>query len=83
VTVVDFKTARRPPASLAEVPLSTLRQMAAYAAALGEIYPGRRVRAGVLYTHAPRLIEIPAAVLAEHKAALSTAQESFAALPVE
>jgi len=83
ITVVDFKTARRPPASLAEVPLSTLRQMAAYAAALGEIYPGRRVRAGVLYTHAPRLIEIPATTLAEHKAALSTAQESFAALPVE
>ncbi|QYU67155.1 PD-(D/E)XK nuclease family protein [Leptolyngbya sp. 15MV] len=83
VTVVDFKTARRPPASLEQVPLSTLRQMAAYAAALGEIYPGRRVRAAVLYTHAPRLIEIPADVLATHKAALSTAQESFAALAVE
>jgi ATP-dependent helicase/nuclease subunit A len=83
VTVVDFKTARRPPATLTEVPISTLRQMAAYAAALGEIFPGRRIRAAVLYTHAPRLIEIPAATLAEHKAALSTAQESFPALPVE
>ena len=45
VTVVDFKTARRPPASLAEVPEATLRQMAAYVAALEAIYPGRAVRA--------------------------------------
>ncbi len=83
VTVVDFKTARRPPASLAQMPVPTLRQMGAYAAALGEIYPGRRIRAGVLYTHVPQLIEIPANVLAEHKPALSTAQESFSGLPVE
>jgi ATP-dependent helicase/nuclease subunit A len=81
VLVVDFKTARRPPESLEQVPLSTLRQMGAYAAALGTIYPGRRIEAALLYTHAPRLIAVPAEVLAAHNpaknAGLSTAQESF------
>jgi ATP-dependent helicase/nuclease subunit A len=60
------------------VPLSTLRQMAAYAAALEAAYPGRQVEAAVLYTHAPRLIAIPLATLAAHKAALGSPQESFA-----
>src|SRR5690606_10559757 len=67
VLVADFKTARRPPPSLAEVPLSTLRQMGAYAAALGAIYPGRRVEAALLYTQTPLLIALPAELLAAHK----------------
>jgi ATP-dependent helicase/nuclease subunit A len=83
ITVVDFKTARRPPASLAEVPRSTLRQMAAYAAAIGAIYPGREVAAAVLYTQTPQLIEIPSDVLAQHKDGLSAQSESFAPPPVE
>src|SRR5690606_34828561 len=65
VLVVDYKTARRQPAALEEVPQATLRQMAAYAAALGAIYPGRRIEAALLYTAAPRLIAIPGEVLAE------------------
>jgi len=77
VLVVDFKTARRPPESLDQVPISTLRQMGAYAAALGTIYPGRRIEAALLYTHAPRLIALSPEILAAHKPALSTAQESF------
>lgn len=77
VLVVDFKSARRPPASLAEVPLSTLRQMAAYAAALAAIYPGRRIEAAVLYTQTPLLVPIPADVLEGHKAELPVAEESF------
>jgi ATP-dependent helicase/nuclease subunit A len=70
IRLVDFKTARRPPASLEQVPVAALRQMAAYAAALGATYPGRRVEAALLYTAAPRLIAIPDSVLAEHKQAL-------------
>jgi ATP-dependent helicase/nuclease subunit A len=83
VTVVDFKTTRRPPSGLEEVPESTLRQMAAYAAALGAIYPGREICAAVLYTHAPLLIAIPDAMLAERKAGLSTSAESFPAAAFE
>ncbi|MXP42447.1 double-strand break repair helicase AddA [Altererythrobacter soli] len=78
VLVVDFKTARRPPTGLADMPNSTLRQMAAYAAALGVIYPGRRIEAAVLYTQTPLLVPIPAETLAEHKAGLAAGEESFA-----
>jgi ATP-dependent helicase/nuclease subunit A len=78
VLVVDFKTARRPPWSLAEMPQTTLRQMAAYSAALEAIYPGRRIEAAVLYTQVPRLMPIPAETIAHHKAALTAVEESFA-----
>jgi ATP-dependent helicase/nuclease subunit A len=77
ITVVDFKTTRRPPASMDEVPRATLRQMAAYVAALEAIYPGREVRAGVLYTHTPALFELGPEAIAGHKHALQDAQQSF------
>ncbi|MBO9517278.1 MAG: double-strand break repair helicase AddA [Porphyrobacter sp.] len=81
VLVADFKTARRPPASLEQIPLSTLRQMAAYAAALAAIYPGRRIEAAVLYTQTPQLFSIPAELLEAHRpglnAGLTPTQESF------
>lgn len=83
VTVVDFKTTRRPPASAAEIPLATLRQMAAYAAALEAIYPGREVRAGVLYTHAPVLFDLSPETLAAHKNALQAAQQSYSLPDIE
>lgn len=63
ILVVDFKTTRRPPEALDDIPPSTVRQMAAYAASLREIYPDRRIEAAVLYTHAPRLIALSARLL--------------------
>lgn len=83
VLVVDYKTARKPPQSLEEVPASARRQMAAYAAALGEIYPGRQIEAALLYTQTPQLIAIPPDVLAAEKDRLQAKQESFAAAGVE
>ena len=77
VLVADFKTARRPPASLDEVPPATIRQMAAYAAALEAIYPGRRVEAAVLYTQTPQLIALPADLLEAHKPGLIAGEESL------
>ncbi|OYW44096.1 MAG: double-strand break repair helicase AddA [Sphingomonadales bacterium 12-68-11] len=77
VLVADFKTARRPPASLEQVPLSTIRQMAAYVAALWRIYPGRTIEAAVLYTQVPRLIALPGALLEGHKPSFATLQESL------
>ncbi len=67
VLVADFKTARRPPADLAQVPESTLRQMGAYAAALSAIYPDRTIEAALLYTQTPQLIAIPANLLSQNK----------------
>ncbi|QKG71397.1 double-strand break repair helicase AddA [Erythrobacter mangrovi] len=83
ITVVDFKTARRPPNDLAGVPDSTLRQMAAYVAALEKIYPGRAVEAAVLYTQAPMLIALPPVTLAVYKSAFAVSQESFLLPPLE
>ena len=70
IRLVDFKTARRAPKTLDEVPVSILRQMAAYAAALEATYPGREVQAALLYTQTPVLLEIPAELLVVHKQGL-------------
>lgn len=74
IRIVDFKTARRAPDRIGQVPVAVLRQMAAYAAALEAVYPGRAVDAAVLYTSVPRLIAIPAETLAAHKLALARAE---------
>lgn len=83
VTVVDFKTTRRPPDGVDNIPDAAKRQMAAYCAALGTIYPGRKVRAAVLYTHAPALFEIPQSELAALKDRLGEKQQSYLPLDVE
>jgi len=67
VRVVDFKTGRRAPASLQAIPPYHLRQMAAYAAALGKIFPDRPVEAALLYTAAPIMFTLPNNLLAAHK----------------
>ncbi|MEH3107230.1 MAG: double-strand break repair helicase AddA [Sphingomonas fennica] len=63
VTVVDFKTGRRVPAGIDTAPPLHLAQVAAYAAALGVIFPGRRIEAALLYTGGPKLIALDAATL--------------------
>ena len=59
ILVVDFKTGRVPD-SIDDVPASHRAQMAAYAEALRVIFPGREVKAALLYTAAPRLFELAA-----------------------
>ncbi len=58
VLIVDFKTNRPPPLSAAGVPLAYRRQLALYRALLGGIYPGHRIRAFLLWTAAPLLMEL-------------------------
>jgi ATP-dependent helicase/nuclease subunit A len=57
ILVVDFKTGRVP-AGPDDIPRSHRAQMTAYAEALGVIFPGREVRAALLYTSVPRLFEL-------------------------
>ncbi|MBV8970923.1 MAG: PD-(D/E)XK nuclease family protein, partial [Sphingomonadaceae bacterium] len=66
IVLADFKTGRRAPASLDEVPVAHLRQMAAYAEALRRIFPGRRIEAKLLYTAAPALYDLPDNLLDRH-----------------
>lgn len=83
VTVVDYKTGRYVPDGAADVAPAYLRQMAAYRAALGVIFPGRRVEAALLYTAAPRLIRLDDAVLDLHKPGLTEAKANLPGLPLE
>lgn len=66
VVLADFKTGRRAPASLDDVPVAHLRQMAAYAEALKRIFPNRRIEAKLLYTAAPVLYDLPDDLIARH-----------------
>lgn len=66
VLVADFKTGRRAPAGLDDIPPSHVRQMAAYRAALRVIFPDRPVRAALLYTAAPVLHALPDDLLDAH-----------------
>ena len=77
VRVVDFKTGRRVPADLADIPPYHLRQMAAYVAALAVIFPGRQIDAALLYTAGPRLFVLSDACLAAHKPALTAREQSL------
>jgi ATP-dependent helicase/nuclease subunit A len=58
VSVLDFKTGRVP-ASEAAIPAAHRAQMDAYTEALGVIFPGRVIRAALLYTGGPQLFELP------------------------
>jgi len=66
IMVADFKTGRRAPVELADIPASHLRQMAAYREALRIIFPDRPVETALLYTAAPRLHLLPDALLDAH-----------------
>jgi ATP-dependent helicase/nuclease subunit A len=83
VTVVDFKTTRRPPEDASSIPKGTLKQMAAYVSALQAIYPGRDVRAAVLYTQTPALFEVTTAAIEAHKRSLGDRQDKFVPIDIE
>jgi ATP-dependent helicase/nuclease subunit A len=63
VLIIDFKTNHEPPTSLAGVPQAYVRQLALYRAVLGQLYPGRAVRAALLWTETPELMELSASAL--------------------
>lgn len=63
VEFVDFKTGRRVPTAPDAISNHHVRQMAAYRDALRVIFPGRVVRASLLYTSGPTLFELADAQL--------------------
>jgi len=65
VLVVDYKTNRPPPSNAAAVADVYLRQMGLYARALETIYPGKQVRAALLWTDAAKLMELPKDLMSE------------------
>jgi len=77
IQIVDFKTGRRAPKSVDELPVYHLRQMAAYVAALRIIFPGRPVEAALLYTAAPILFALPQELLDRHKPDFAAEEQSL------
>jgi ATP-dependent helicase/nuclease subunit A len=63
VLVVDYKTDSLVPEHLDDVPPAYIAQLALYRAVLMRIYPGKNVRAGLIFTAGPLLLEIPAPTL--------------------
>lgn len=63
VFIVDYKTNRSPPHSVADVPAAYTTQMALYRSLLQPLYPEKSVEAALLFTEAPRLITLPTEIL--------------------
>jgi ATP-dependent helicase/nuclease subunit A len=61
--VVDFKSGAAVPASAEAAPMGYIAQLAAYRLALARLFPGKPVRAALLWTEAPRLMVIPNTLL--------------------
>ncbi|HHL43467.1 MAG TPA: double-strand break repair helicase AddA, partial [Hellea balneolensis] len=59
VIIVDYKSNRPPAKTLDDVSLVYIRQMAAYRALLGQIYPQHKIKAGLLWTDGPTLMMLP------------------------
>src|SRR5690606_9669545 len=57
VLIVDYKTNRPAPQVQAEVPFGHVAQMALYRSLLAPLYPGKPIRAALVYTETPILID--------------------------
>jgi ATP-dependent helicase/nuclease subunit A len=62
VWIADYKSNRPPPRRLEDVPPAYVGQLALYRAVLGKLYE-RPVRAALIWTETPRLMEIPPSAL--------------------
>ena len=65
VLIADYKANRLPPCTLAEAPTDYVTQLALYRAVLAALYPDHEIRAALVWTAGPNLMEVPAAALDE------------------
>jgi ATP-dependent helicase/nuclease subunit A len=70
VLIADYKTDRPAPRRIEEVPPPYVAQLALYRAVLRALYGDREVRAALVWTDGPRLVELPGDVLDAALAAL-------------
>jgi ATP-dependent helicase/nuclease subunit A len=63
VFALDYKSNRLVPETAESVPEGLLRQMGAYAALLGQIYPDREIEVAILWTATARLMPLPRALV--------------------
>jgi ATP-dependent helicase/nuclease subunit A len=58
VLIADFKSDRSPPRRIENVPPKYAEQLAGYCAVLMKLYPDRPVRAALIWTEAPEIMEL-------------------------
>ncbi|MCI5060191.1 MAG: double-strand break repair helicase AddA [Alphaproteobacteria bacterium] len=58
ILIIDFKTNRPPPKNPQDIPQNYVRQMRLYAQLMQKIYPDRKVRAALIWTHDAQLMEV-------------------------
>jgi ATP-dependent helicase/nuclease subunit A len=63
ILIADYKTNHGPPREVGAVSPAYRQQLALYRALLQRLYPGKAVRAALVWTETPEIMEIPAAVL--------------------
>jgi ATP-dependent helicase/nuclease subunit A len=63
VLIGDYKTNRPPPLRLEDVPPAYVAQLALYRAVLAPLYPGKAIRAALIWTETPDIMEIPGPAL--------------------
>jgi ATP-dependent helicase/nuclease subunit A len=63
VLLADYKTNRPAPRHVENVPPAYLEQLALYRAVLGQLYPEKTIRAALVWTDVPDVMEVPAALL--------------------
>jgi ATP-dependent helicase/nuclease subunit A len=61
--ILDYKTNRPPPSDRNQVALGYITQLAAYRLALRGLFPERSLRAAIVWTDGPKLMEIPSTLL--------------------
>ena len=63
VLIADFKTNRPAPQRIEDVPPGYVRQLALYRAVLAKLYPDKTLRAALVWTEVPDLMELSAEAL--------------------
>ena len=72
VLITDYKTDRVIPHSADEVPSPYVRQLALYRALLASVYPEKTIRAALIFTGGPALIEISETAMVAALAEIAT-----------
>jgi ATP-dependent helicase/nuclease subunit A len=63
ILILDFKTNRPVPDSPAEVDPAYIRQLTLYRLVMKDLFPNRAVRAALLWTDGPKLMELPSSLM--------------------
>jgi len=61
--ILDYKTNRPPPLAPEQVAPGYIAQLAAYRSGLRALFPDRALRAAIVWTDGPKLMEIPSTLL--------------------